>query len=260
MINHHILCDDTEIVTGLIELSDEGLELIAPSPVLVVCLAEIRYQVVFPLKRVDTCIRRQEWFFCRQETGQCSEIATAIKTLCAHSFSVITYLLCRLRHCGFMFTVYHVIHIAIPFYSSPNVARTRESNNLIDQHIMETQQLFGALFQGDTIQWATHAFAGALITEVNFTVNREEWNAIEFVDEAHASVDVVCGTDCMIDLSREVAPNDRLEEATQLLNAYQLAPNETSFRTGLRMIYVGNLLGVKPLVEYGERVVDRFSQ
>lgn len=50
------------------------------------------------------------------------------------------------------------------------------------------------------------------------------------------------------------------QEADQLATSHEAAPDDTRFRTGLRMIYLGGLLGDEKILKYGNDVMDRFRK
>lgn len=49
-------------------------------------------------------------------------------------------------------------------------------------------------------------------------------------------------------------------EASQLKASYESTPSDTRFRDGLRMIYLGGLLGDNLILKYGNEVMDRFRK
>lgn len=61
-------------------------------------------------------------------------------------------------------------------------------------------------------------------------------------------------------LTEEGDEHDFDEEAKQLVASYAANPGGTNFRTGIRMIYVGGVLGDDNCRNYGNQVVEGFRK
>jgi hypothetical protein len=61
-------------------------------------------------------------------------------------------------------------------------------------------------------------------------------------------------------LTEEGDEHDFDEEAKQLVASYAANPGGTNFRTGIRMIYVGGVLGDDKIRKYGNQVVEGFRK